>query len=110
MPHLTLQHSTNVDADDVLCDALFRALAAHEAIPHPDSLKIRTLPCPHWCIGTEPQSFAHADLALLPGRDDATKADLAQTVLAVMESHLPDVGSLSVDVTDLSAAYSKRVL
>jgi len=110
MPHLTVQHSANVAADDALCDALFQALAAHAAIPHPDSLKIRTLPCPHWRIGTEPQSFAHADLSLLPGRDDATKAGLAGCVLAVMEAQLPDVGSLSVDVTDLSTAYAKRVL
>jgi 5-carboxymethyl-2-hydroxymuconate isomerase len=110
MPHLILQHSTDVAAGDALCVALFDALAAHAAIPHPESLKIRTLPCPHWRCGTEPQSFAHADLLLLTGRDDATKADLARTVLAVLESQLPEVGSLSVDVGELSAAYAKRVL
>ena len=110
MPHLTLQHSANVVVEQALCEALFQALAAHEAIPHPESLKVRSLPCPLWRIGTEPLSFAHADLSLLPGRDDATKADLARAVLAVLESHLPDVGSLSVDVKDLSAAYCKRVL
>lgn len=110
MPHLTLQHSANVAVDQALCEALFQALAAHEAIPHPESLKIRTLPCPRWRIGTEPQSFAHADLSLLPGRDDPTKAALARCVLTVLESHLPEVGSLSVDVKDLSVAYTKRVL
>ena len=110
MPHLTVQHSADVDADDALCEALFAALAAHSAVPHPESLKIRTLPCPHWRVGTEPQSFAHAELLLLPGRDDATKADLARTVLAVMAEHLAGVGSLSVDVGELSPAYAKRVL
>ena len=110
MPHLIVQHSANVEASHSLCDALYEALAAHDAVPHPESLKVRTLPCPHWRIGTEPQSFAHADLSLLPGRDEPTKAALAQTVLSVLESHLPEVGSLSVDVKDLSAAYTKRVL
>lgn len=110
MPHLIVQHSADVGAGEALCEALFGALAAHAAIPHPESLKIRTLPCPHWRIGTDPQSFAHADLLLLKGRDDATKADLAQTVLAVLQSHLPQVGSLSVDVGELSTAYTKRVL
>ena len=110
MPHLILQHSQDAPAGDALCDALFGALAAHPAIPHPESLKIRTLPCPHWRIGTEPQSFVHADLLLLPGRDGLTKADLAHTVLDVLGSHLPGVGSLSVDVGELSAAYAKRVL
>jgi 5-carboxymethyl-2-hydroxymuconate isomerase len=110
MPHLIVQHSANVEASHALCDALYDALAAHDAIPHPESLKVRTLPCAHWRIGTEPQSFVHADLLLLPGRDDPTKADLAQTVLAVLQSHLPHVGSLSVDIGQLSAAYTKRVL
>lgn len=110
MPHLTLEHSADVAAGQALCEALFDALAAHAAIPHPESLKIRTLPCPHHRIGTEPQSFAHAHLALLPGRDDATKAALSALILEVMVRHLPEVGSLSVDVSELSAAYTKRVL
>ncbi len=90
MPHLTIEHSTDVPAGQAVCDALFDALAAHPAIPHPESLKIRTLPCPHHRIGTEPQSFAHAHLALLPGRDAATKAALSALVLGgVMDRHLP---------------------
>ncbi len=110
MPHLIVQHSTDVVAGDALCQALFDALAAHDAVPHPESLKVRTLPCPHWRVGTEPQSFAHADLLLLKGRDATTKADLAQTVLDVMDSFLSDVGALSVDVGELTDAYVKRVL
>lgn len=110
MPHLTIEHSPDAPADQALCDDLFDALAAHDAVPTPESLKIRTLPCAHHRIGTQPQSFAHAHLALLPGRDAPTKAALAQLVLDRMAAHLPDVGSLSVDVTELSAAYTKRVL
>ena len=110
MPHLTIQHSTDVAADQALCDALFAALAAHPAIPQPESLKIRTLPCPAHRIGTEPQSFAHADLALLPGRDAPTRAALSALVLDVMDRHLSTTGSLSVDVSELSPAYAKRVL
>jgi len=110
MPHLTIEHSLDVAAGQTLCDDLYDALAAHPAVPRPESLKIRTLPCPHHRIGTEPQSFAHANLALLPGRDEPTKAALARLVLDRMAAHLPDVGSLSVDVSELSAAYTKRVL
>ncbi|MCI2399524.1 5-carboxymethyl-2-hydroxymuconate isomerase [Aliiroseovarius subalbicans] len=110
MPHLTIEHSAGAPLGKDLCDALFDALAAHPAIPQPESLKIRTLPCNHHRIGTEPQSFAHARLLLLPGRDAATKAALAQLVLECMAEHLPEVGSLSVDVGELSPAYVKRLL
>lgn len=113
MPHVVVQYAAALDADhdlQALCDALFAALAAHPAIPDHTTLKVRAVPCPHSHIGTEPASFAHADLALLPGRDPQTLADLAETVLAAMRAGLPGVGSLSVDVRDLSAAYRKHVL
>ncbi len=110
MPHITIEHG-GVTADlQRVCDAVFGALAAHGAIPHPESLKVRALACDAHRIGTEPGSFAHAHLALLPGRSEAVKRDLAQVILAVMRVHLPDVGSLSVDVTDLSPSYVKDVL
>jgi len=93
-----------------LCDAAFAALAAHSAIPNPATLKIRAIPYEIWKIGTDPDSFVHADLALLPGRDEVTKADLARTLLAVLTGALPEVGSLTVNVSELSPSYSKRVL
>lgn len=110
MPHVVIEHG-GVEADfQALCSAVFEVLAAHDAIPHPESLKIRTLPCPHHHIGTAPDSFAHANLALLPGRSEAVKSELARLILTTMRSHLPDVGSLSVDVTDLSPSYVKDLL
>lgn len=113
MPHVIVEHSAGLDdAHDLqaLCHALFAALAAHPAVPQPDTLKVRCLPCPHSVIGTEPQSFAHCTLRLLPGRDAATRSDLSATLLAVLDRHLPQVGSLSVDLADLDPAYAKRVL
>ena len=113
MPNLTIEFSAGIEAEhdlDALCDALYEALAAHPAVPNPASIKIRTLPCPHWRIGTQPQSFAHGTLILYKGRDDDTKADMSATLLGVMDAHLPGIGSLSVDVGELGAAYKKRVL
>jgi len=113
MPHITIEYTERLDGShdmQSLCEALFQTLSAHSAIPHPESLKIRAVPCPFSRIGTTPATFAHAQLALLPGRDAATKSDLAHSILAVMQANLPDVGSLSVDVSDLNPAYAKRVL
>ncbi len=113
MPHLTLQYSETIaETHDLqaLCDALHDALADHPDVPRPESLKIRALPCPYWRMGSGPQSFAHGDLTLLKGRDLATKSRLSEAVLAVLVQHLPDVGSLSVDVDELDDAYARRVL
>jgi len=113
MPHVVIEHSA--DAADAaglkdLCRALCAALAAHPSITRPDALKLRTLAAGTHLLGTRGQSFAHATLRLLPGRDGDTKSELAQVILSVMEAQLPQVHSLSVDIADLDPAYAKRVL
>ncbi|WP_272009492.1 5-carboxymethyl-2-hydroxymuconate Delta-isomerase [Roseovarius sp. ZX-A-9] len=113
MPHVIIDHSADIgDAAtlDALCEAVFQALAAHSAIPHPAALKVRTLAAGAQRLGTEPQSYAHATLLLLPGRSAEVKADLARVILDVLVAVLPDVGSLSVNLAELDAAYVKRVL
>ncbi len=111
MPHVTIEHSTNLGKPvdlAALCDAVFEALADHPAVTSPEALKVRTVVCDAHRIGTNPGSFAHATLLLLPGRDAATKSDLAQTILAAMARVLPATGSLSVNLADLDPAYAKR--
>ena len=93
-----------------LCEAVFDALAGHDAIPHPETLKIRTCLCEAHRIGTLPDSFAHARLELLPGRAEGVKSELARLILRTMRAHLPNVGSLSVDVADLNPSYVKDLL
>ncbi|MDA5092669.1 5-carboxymethyl-2-hydroxymuconate isomerase [Aliiroseovarius sp. KMU-50] len=110
MPHVRIEHAGTAVDQQKVCEAVFDALAAHKAIPHPESLKVRALPCDAYRIGTEPASFAHAHLTLLPGRSDEVKTELARLILTVMRRHLPEVGSLSVDVADLSSSYVKDVL
>lgn len=114
MPHIVIDYTAGIETNadlPALCEALFRALAADPAIPHPSSLKIRVRPIDVSRIGTEPQSFAHATLRLLPGRDDVTKAKLTTLILAEMAQALPKVGSLSVEAVEMhGASYAKRVL
>ncbi|MFX0543102.1 5-carboxymethyl-2-hydroxymuconate Delta-isomerase [Roseovarius sp. S4756] len=113
MPHVIIEHSADAAGGtglDALCQALYHALAEHAAIPKPETLKLRTQAAGAHLLGTRGQSFAHATLRLLPGRDEATKSELAQVILRVMEAEMHHVQSLSVDVADLSPAYAKRVL
>ena len=113
MPHVIIEYAPDLgqchDLQD-LCDQVFDALANHPAIPEPKSLKIRVLPVSNMRTGTLVQGFAHATLLVLPRRDLVTKRDLSQTVLDVLQNVLPDIASLSVDVSDLGPAYTKRVL
>ncbi len=113
MPHVVIEHSPDAASPlalQALCAALLEALAAHPAIPKPDALKLRTLQSGVHLLGTNGLSYAHATMMLLPGRNSDTKSDLAQTILRVMAQALPQVHSLSVNLTDLDSAYAKRVL
>ncbi len=113
MPHVVIEQSPDAappEALTALCADLYEALAAHPGIPRPDALKLRTLQSGAHLLGTRGQSYAHATLLLLPGRDADTRSDLAQVILRVMAEALPQVHSLSVDLADLDAAYAKRVL
>jgi len=113
MPHVTIEYSADIDdSHDIhaLCVAIFDALAVHPTVSGPASLKVRARPSAYWRTGTDPQSFAHAQLLALPGRDDAVKTSMVQTILHCMTAALPDVGSLTVDYGDLSPYYAKRDL
>lgn len=114
MPHIVVEYSGYLDETHCmtgLCQTLFDAAVASGFFPDTSTIKVRAIPCPFSRIGTEPQSFAHATIRLLAGRDDATKASLTQLILTTLDQALPDVGSLSVDIKDIdTATYAKRTL
>ena len=113
MPHIVIEHSAGLqDSHDLqaLCDDLWQGFAAHASVTSPDTVRTRTIAATASRIGVEPQSFAHAELLLLPGRSDAIRAELAQMTLDALLKHLPDVGSLTVRLTDLNQPYLKRML
>jgi len=114
MPHIIVEYAGHLDETHCMtgmCQILFEAAAATGVFPDTTAIKVRAIPCPFSRIGTEPQSFAHATIRLLAGRDDAVKANLTQIILAALDQALPDVGSLSVDIKDIdTATYAKRTL
>lgn len=113
MPHIVIEHSKGLDTShdlQALCDGLWDSFAAHPSVKGPPTVRVRTIAATAGRIGVEPQSFAHATLLLIPGRDAATRAELAGMVMAALEAHLPDVGSLTVRLTDLNPPYLKRML
>ncbi len=113
MPHIVIEHSTGLDRShdlQALCDTLWQRFASHHSVKGPDTVRTRTIAATAGRIGVEPQTFAHATLLLIPGRSEETRADLAQIVMDELQAHLPDVGSLTVRLTDLNPPYLKRML
>lgn len=111
MPHIRIEYTGEAEQGiHALCEALLDVLSSHGAIPDPSSIKIRALPVAYAVMGTEAQSFAHAQFALLPGRSEAVKSDLSGLILSTMRAQLPQIANLSVDVEDLSPSYAKDVL
>ncbi len=113
MPHVIIEHSPGLDEThdlQALCDRLWSAFAAHPSVKGPDTVRIRTITATASRIGVEPQTFAHATLLLIPGRDDETREHLAQMILDELDCCLADVGSLTVRLTDIHPPYLKRML
>lgn len=113
MPHIVIEHSAGMDQThdlQALCDTLWEAFAQHRSVNGPDTVRVRCIAATASRIGVEPQSFAHATLLLLPGRDEAVRAELAQMILDALTIALPEVGSLTVRLTDLNPPYLKRML
>ena len=112
MPHVVLEFSAGLEQShdfQAICEELYRVLAAHEEFDAP-TLKIRAMPIPYSFIGTEPQTFIHASLLLMQGRDERTRAELNAIILDVLAAAAPKVGSITVrDVEMNRATYAKRL-
>lgn len=113
MPHVTIEFAKGLEQTydmQKLCDQLFEVLAAKSAFDAAD-IKIRASRVDYYRIGTEPQSFVHATLLLMQGREESVRLDLNQTILDVLRSFLPDVGSITVqDVEMVRATYLKSLV
>ena len=113
MPHVSIEFSEGIEQThniQLLCEEMFKVLAAQEAFDSP-TIKIRATPVKYFRIGTDPQTFAHATLLLMAGRDQTTKTHLNKTILNVLNNALPDVGSLTVREVEITReTYAKRVL
>ncbi|MCW8843050.1 MAG: 5-carboxymethyl-2-hydroxymuconate isomerase [Rhodobacteraceae bacterium] len=114
MPHLVLEHSADLAKThdlNALSKALFDAAAASPVFHNTAAIKTRTIACDNVHMGTAPTTFAHLTVWMFAGRPVETKQTLAAALLEVMNTHLPDVGALSVDIQDMQTeTYVKRTI
>ncbi|MCK1822645.1 5-carboxymethyl-2-hydroxymuconate delta isomerase [Streptomyces sp. XM83C] len=47
----------------------------------------------------------HVEVGLMPGRSEAVKAHLSESVLALLTRHVPEAAIASVEVRDLAPSY-----
>ena len=113
MPHVSIEFSKGIEqTTDIqsVCNQVFAALADQDVFDAP-TIKIRATSVEFFRIGSEPQTFVHATLLLMEGRDELTRTHLNKTILEVLGKALPNVGSITVqDVEMTRTTYAGRVL
>lgn len=113
MPHVTIEFSQGLEKSNdfhLVCEQVFATLALQDEFD-PPTIKVRATPVSFFRIGSEPQTFVHATLMLMDGRDAATRKRLNQTILEVLDKAMPDVGSITVREVEIDrATYAKRMV
>ncbi len=113
MPHVSLEFSSGIsEVYDIqnVCERLLAELSNDPAFD-PADIKIRAKPIDYFCMGTDPQSFVHATLLLMDGRDEPTRKRLNTVILNTLRDQLSDVGSITVQDLEMTrATYLKSLL
>jgi len=112
MPQVSIEFSKGLDDTvdiQTLCNDVFDALAGQDAFSNPSAIKVKAMPVDIFRVGCDPQTFVHAVLSLMSGRDEQTRKLLNIAILDVLSAALPEVGSLTVQDIQISpATYAKR--
>ncbi|MFA3916938.1 5-carboxymethyl-2-hydroxymuconate Delta-isomerase [Ruegeria hyattellae] len=112
MPHVSIEFSTGLEQTfdiQALCERLFVVLSEQDVFD-PPTIKIRAKPVEFFRIGTDPQTFVHATLLLMEGRDEVTRTRLNQTIVEVVSQAMPEVGSITVQDLEMTrASYAKQL-
>ena len=113
MPHCIIEYSSDV-TDQISIEALVAAThqgALSSGLFAEYDIKTRAMAYEHHQTGSTRDSFVHVTVRLLSGRDDAQKSELSEKILAQIESLLPRVVSVGVEISDMHReSYRKRVL
>ncbi len=122
MPHLTIQATPNVSIphEESLLKALNQALWDSGHFGKATDIKARVLPVKTFLVGVQDdeqqQGFIYAHLKLMAGRDDKTRNELAQVLVATLEEKLALEQSgraslqICVEVEEISTIYHKKIM
>lgn len=109
MPHLTIEYSSNLEAEGriaALCQAL-RAALLGTGLFEEGAIRVRALPCPHYAVADmlPENAFAAMVLRIGAGRALADRQSVGRAIMAVSEAHFADHLSqphfaLSLDIVE----------
>ncbi len=106
MPHILVEYTDHLSVDvPKLLDALHYDLAEKETI-NVHTIKTRAIPVKYTIVGDghDPDQMIHITVRMLPGRDDALKKAMAQSLHDTARKLLPDARiNLSVEIQELHA-------
>lgn len=122
MPHLTIQATPNVriSHEESLLKALNKALWDSGHFGAPAEIKTRIIPIETFLVGVEDDEqtngFIYASLKIMIGRDLATRNQLAELLVATIQTELGPKQSgraelqVCVEVEEISTVYHKKML
>ncbi|WP_141453045.1 5-carboxymethyl-2-hydroxymuconate Delta-isomerase [Pseudoxanthomonas sp. z9] len=113
MPHLTLQYTDNLVLDARALLARLNQMLFDSGHFDEEAIKSRAVALSDFLVGTDAlaaRAFIHARLRVLPGRDEAVRAQLSEALLHALRAHLPagpHALQICVEVGELPASYRK---
>ena len=111
MPHCVVEHSSTINADDLIPLVFSGALKSELFQANGGDIKVRTSSFTNHQSGYSKIDFVHVTLRILSGRNIDQKSMLSQLVLDQLKQLSLANCSLTVEVVDIDrACYAKVVL
>jgi len=110
MPHCIIEHSSTINAGDLLKPVFEGALKSALFDKNGHDIKVRAVPFTHYLTGLEKSDFVHVILKILSGRTTQQKLLLSKTIINEIKSLNLLNCSITVEVVDIQReTYSKTL-
>ena len=108
MPHITVEHTDDIENVDALVSDLHHSLAGQETVTL-GAIKSRSIAVQNAFVGeAQNGSMVHVTLKLLSGRSDERRAKMTGDLLTIVKSKVANNVSVTVESVDLhNESYKK---
>jgi len=110
MPHCIIEHSSTINAEDLLKPVFEGALKSSLFDKNGNDIKVRTVSYTHYLTGTEKSDFIHVIIKILSGRTTQQKLLLSETIINEVKLLNISHCSITVEVVDIERETYSKVL